>query len=77
MLQLKFTQPRFITHLGGVDGNGFQIAIILPKGTNYEKPAIHECPLLWGSNKWLLAHPDSPEAKQGAYIGLKGENLTL
>lgn len=61
----------------GVDGNGFQIAIILPKGTNYAKPDGAECPLLWGSNKWLLAHPDSPEAKQGAYVGLKGENLHL
>ena len=61
----------------GVDGKGFQIAIILPKGTNYEKPEGAECPLLWGSNKWLLAHPDSPEAKQGAYVGLKGENLHL
>ena len=61
----------------GVDGKGFQIAIILPKGTNYEKPEKHECPLLWGSNKWLLAHPDSPEAKMGAHIGLKGENLHL
>jgi len=61
----------------GVNGNGFQIAIILPKGTNYQKPDGAECPLLWGSNKWLLAHPDSPEAKNGAYVGLKGENLHL
>ena len=61
----------------GVDGNGFQIAIILPKGTNYQKPDGAECPLLWGSNKWLLAHPDSNEAKNGAYVGLKGENLHL
>lgn len=61
----------------GVDGNGFQIAIILPKGTNYDKPENAECPLLWGSNKWLIAHPDSPEAKNGAFVGLKGENLHL
>lgn len=61
----------------GVDGNGFQIAIILPKGTNYQKPENAECPLLWGSNKWLLAHPNSSEAKNGAYVGLKGENLHL
>lgn len=61
----------------GVDGKAFQVAIILPKGTNYEKPEKHECPLLWGSNKWLIAHPDSPEAKQGAFVGLIGENLHL
>lgn len=61
----------------GVNGNHFQVAIILPEGTNYPKPEVHECPLLWGKNKWLMAHPNSPEAKRGAYVGLKGENLTL
>jgi hypothetical protein len=24
-----------------------------------------------------MAHPDSPEAKDGAYIGLKGANITF
>jgi len=33
--------------------------------------------LLWAKNKWLLAHPDSPEAQEGAYVGLNGENLQL
>ena len=28
-------------------------------------------------NKWLLAHPDSDEAKNGAHIGLTGENIDL
>ena len=54
------------------------MAIVLPRGTNAEKPAI--CPetledrWLWGRNKWLLAHPDSEEAAQGAYVGLDGIN---
>ncbi len=61
----------------GVDGDGFRAAVVLPKGTNYEKPADAVCPLLWGSNKWLLAHPDTNEAKAGAYIGLVGENIKL
>ncbi len=57
---------------------GFCVAIVLPRGTNAEKPAI--CPetledrWLWGRNKWLLAHPDSEEAAQGAYVGLDGIN---
>lgn len=61
----------------GVSGNGFRVAVVLPKGTNLEKPKGATCPLLWGSNKWLLAHNDAPEAKQGAYIGLVGKNLKV
>lgn len=62
-------------------GEGFRVAVVLPKGTNLEKPEI--CPgnaedkMLRAANKWLLAHPDSPEAAQGAYVGLCGENLNL
>lgn len=59
----------------------FQVSIVLPKGTNTDKPVIEpkspEDDLLWAKNKWLLAHPDSPEAKEGAYVGLNGENLQL
>ena len=28
-------------------------------------------------NKWLLAHPDSAEARGGARIGLSGENIDI
>lgn len=59
----------------------FQVSIVLPKGTNTEKPEITvkclEDQLLWVKNKWLLAHPDSPEAGEGAYVGLTGENIRL
>ena len=61
--------------------SGFQVSIILPRGTNTERPEIQhsfaEDRRLWGKNKWLLAHPDAPEAQDGAYIGLTGENLRL
>ncbi len=57
---------------------GFQVLIVLPKGTNGPKPEISpltpEDHRLWAKNKWLLAHPDSDEARQGAYLGLTGEN---
>ena len=50
-------------------------------GTNTEKPDITpktpEDKLLWARNKWLLAHPESAEAKQGAHIGLAGENINI
>ena len=60
---------------------GFRVAVVLPKGTNTEKPEIlptdPEDRLLWARNKWLLAHPESAEAAHGAYVGLTGENLDI
>ena len=59
----------------------FQVSVVLPKGTNTSKPVIEskspEDGLLWAKNKWLIAHPESSEAKAGAYVGLTGENLKL
>ena len=60
---------------------GFRVAVALPLGTNTDKPEFapgnDEDALLWARNKWLLAHPDSAEAAQGAYIGLRGENIDI
>lgn len=56
---------------------GFRMVVILPRGTNLPRPEGACDPMLFGSNKWLLAHPDAPEAQNGAYCGLDGENLTL
>ncbi len=60
---------------------GFQVLIALPKGTNTDMPLITkrggDDPLLWAKNKWLLAHPDSSEAKDGAWAGLTGENIDI
>ncbi len=62
-------------------GDPFQVLVILPGGTNTEKPdftpTCQEDRLLTARNKWLLAHPDSEEAKGGAVIGLKGVNIEL
>ncbi len=59
----------------------FRVAIVLPKGTNYDKPAIvaknDDDKRLFASNKWLIAHPEASEAKQGAVIGLTGENIDI
>jgi hypothetical protein len=55
--------------------------VALPWGTNLEKPEFpartQEDRLLWARNKWLLAHPDSEEASQGAYVGLVGKNIDI
>lgn len=60
---------------------GFRVMVALPMGTNTDKPnmknATAEDSLLWAKNKWLLAHPDSSEAKQGAHIGLSGVNIDI
>lgn len=60
---------------------GFRVLVALPMGTNGYKPDIKirtsEDQLLWASNKWLLAHPDTVEAAAGAYVGLIGKNIDL
>ena len=60
---------------------GFRVAVVLPKGTNTAKPAYapknEEDTWMTARNKWLLAHPESSEAKSGAHIGLKGENIDI
>ncbi|NLA85716.1 MAG: DUF4867 family protein [Clostridiales bacterium] len=60
---------------------GFRVLIILPRGTNTEKPKITasapENEMLWACNKWLLAHPDAFEAKTGAWTGLTGLNIDI
>ena len=60
---------------------GFRVAVALPRGTNTDGLDIiirsDEDKRLWARNKWLLAHPESAEAKQGAYAGLNGENIDI
>lgn len=60
--------------------NGFQVLIALPANTNtdFRLPDTNaENHLLWARNKWLLAHAESSEAKQGAVIALTGKNIDL
>ena len=33
--------------------------------------------LLRARNKWLVAHPESAEAADGAFAGLTGENIDI
>lgn len=66
---------------GQVSKEGFRVVVVLPKDTNTQKPDIKELDfedkLLWAKNKWLIAHPDSSEAKDGAFVGLNGVNIDL
>lgn len=61
---------------------GFRVAVVLPRGTNTERPTLPspgrmEDVLLWARNKWLIAHAESDEARQGAFVGLVGENIDI
>lgn len=60
---------------------GFRVLVALPEGTNTDKPRFEarteEDKWLWARNKWLLAHPESSEAAQGAHVGLSGVNIDL
>ena len=69
-----------------VEDSGFQVAVVLPKGTNYELKAAHakvangkapnEDALLAAVNKWLIGHAEGG-LPEGSFLGLKGENLSL
>ena len=61
--------------------SGFQVLVALPKGTNVGMPefapANQEDRMMRASNKWLLAHADAKEAKDGAWVGITGENIDI
>ncbi len=70
----------------GVDGKGFQVAIVLPKGTNYPLETVHtraagtatdneDC-LITATNKWLIGHEEGG-LDAGSFLGLKGKNLDV
>lgn len=65
-----------------ISPDGFNCLVILERSTN----APLECQtdtdldrpsLLWAKNKWLICHTDSPQAQNGAFAGICGDNLEL
>lgn len=69
-----------------VDGKGFQVAVVLPKGTNYPLKTEHpratgnttdneDC-LITAVNKWLIGHAEGG-LDEGSFLGLKGKNLAI
>ena len=59
----------------------FRVAVVLPRGTNTAlpefEPACDEDRWMTARNKWLIAHPDADEAKNGAHVGLVGVNTDV
>ena len=63
----------------GVDGAGFKVVVVLPKGTNLELEEKHEGgedAHLTAKNKWLLGHPEGG-LPEGSPMGLVGKNLNI
>jgi hypothetical protein len=62
------------------DGS-YRSIIVLPRLTNTDLPAFipgnAEDKLLRARNKWLFAHAESPEAVEGAYVGITGKNIDV
>lgn len=62
-----------------VGGDGFRCVIVLPKGTNTELEFTcaeeKEDRLITAKNKWLIAHEEA--GIDGAFCGLKGENISV
>lgn len=62
--------------------NGFNCLVVLERGVNspaekVDTSAEGEEKLLWMRGKWLTCHPESPQARLGAFIGISGENIDL
>ena len=63
----------------GVNGQGFRVTVVLPKGTNLDLEAAHtegEDGHLTAQNKWLLGHPEGG-LPEGSPMGLVGKNLNI
>lgn len=49
-----------------------------PKSVDYcNKEAEGEKRLLFARNKWPLSHQEGKPASRGAWVGLKGENISI
>ena len=64
-----------------VSGKEFRMGVALPRGTNEPLDVVPEKTgenqLLLQRNKWLLAHKECGLDKDGAWIGLVGENIEI
>lgn len=63
-----------------VKDEGFRCVIVLPRDTNLDMEPVEvkdpEDRLLFARNKWLIGHAQGG-LPEGAFIGLKGENLSV
>ena len=78
-VELYATTLHFAPCSAGADAE-FRCGVVLPRGTNVPlvnlTRGVGEDRLLFANNKWLIAHAESGLEKDGAFVGLVGENLT-
>ena len=55
----------------------FNMLVVLPDGTNVGRKESKLEPMLRCTNKWLLCHENSGEAKNGVYVGLTGDTVRI
>lgn len=63
-----------------VTDDGFNCLVVLERGVNSPLDAAEPGSgdkLLWMRGKWLTCHPNSPQAKKGAFCGISGDNIEL
>jgi len=65
-----------------VSDEGFNCLVVLEKGVNSPLAPEHaelrgEGRFLWMRGKWMICHPDSPQAEMGAFQGISGENIKI
>lgn len=61
---------------------GFNCLVVLERGVNSplesrDREASGEEALLWFKGKWMICHPDSPQAEKGAFPAITGENIQV
>ncbi len=57
---------------------GYKSVVVLPRGTNYDIEKNSLDALLWGTNKWLIAHPDVKSlVDEGAAAWICGDNIHI
>lgn len=63
-----------------VEESGFRCVVVLPRDTNTDMELVEEISgedrLLFAKNKWLIGHEEGG-LPANAFIGLKGENLSI
>lgn len=64
-----------------ISRDGFNCLVVLERNVNEETVQTQnpdgEKTMLWRRGKWMICHPDSPQAANGAYVGIQGVNIQL
>lgn len=64
-----------------ITADGFRCFVMLEKGINLpfseDMKKLNGGPLLFRCGKWMIVHVEAPAAKDGAYVGVDGQNQSI